>query len=107
MYQYDGTRYDTKVIVSEEDNRLSFQEMGIFLAFGIFNDTNDNAYDPRYLEWDIKLQTYENGKLVNQTNVDLRKCGYEDVSYFSDLDTGLETYLSGMICIKDFSKIVV
>ena len=61
MYKREGTRFETKTIFSEEDNTRSLEDMGISLAFGVFSETNLNAYDPRYLEWNVKLETYELG----------------------------------------------
>ena len=55
MYNREGTRFETKTIFSEEYNTRSLEDMGISLAFGVFNFANSNAYDPRYLEWNVIL----------------------------------------------------
>ena len=58
MYRFEGTRFETKVIHEQTNNTLSFEDMEINLAFGIFDDNNQNVLNISMLEWDVNLLSF-------------------------------------------------
>ena len=69
MYRYEGTRFETKVIHEQTNNTLSFEDMEINLAFGIFDDSNNNVLDLSMLEWDLNLVSFVGQDLVNSKKI--------------------------------------
>ena len=69
MYRYEGTRFETKVIHEQTNNTLSFEDMEINLAFGIFDDSNNNVLDLSMLEWDLNLVSFVGQDLVNSKRI--------------------------------------